>query len=67
MVKTPRLQAKQDPLPSPLMGEGRDGGEKLVDATPTFVLPRPGGGWFSLVGLKPTPYEANGLMPVVVY
>ena len=43
----PRLLPKSD-HPSPWMGEGEDGGEPVRDTTPTFVLPRRGGGEDSL-------------------
>ena len=43
---TSKLLAADRKTPSPLMGEGRDGGEKLVNAPPTSILPHKGGGDF---------------------
>ena len=59
--KSLRLRLMLYTLPSPWMGEGGDGGAKFADATPTFVLPHPGGGQFSLFDFKPTPCEPMGL------
>ena len=40
--------------PFPLDEERGDGGEGFADATPTFVLPRPGGGGFFVGFAHPT-------------
>ena len=71
MVESPRIQAKPDTPPSPGYplgaGEGGDGGESSGDSTPTFVLPRRGGGESFGVGFKPTTDEPTALEPVVVH
>ncbi len=62
VVETSHIQAKQQAYSSPWMGEGADGGGDFPDGTPTYVLPHPGGGEFSLVGFKPTHLDPPGLV-----